>query len=319
MRIFIRSVFIAFFSLCGTAQAQVKQMAVTFNQLPHQWPLAEVSLNRINIATVKLLNLIEEYRVPVVGFVNEKELLKLREFDRRFALLNLWIQNGVELGNGGYANIALADTSLQGFETQLVLGNNITGLLMSESGKRVRYVRFPGNYIGATPAERAEIIAFAEELKLTQVPVTMDFNDQDFVAAYSFYKSKGNNKKMQEVADAYLAHADQCMQYYEALSVRVWQRQVAHVLQLNVGELQADVFGRLVRVIKARGYTLVPLDKALADEAYATSLNDYSGPDGVTWLYRWANLKGVNAQPADAPPVPAIARKSDKGSRGVNP
>jgi peptidoglycan/xylan/chitin deacetylase (PgdA/CDA1 family) len=297
-------------------------MAITFNGLPHQWPQPDLTLNRINIATVKLINLINENRVPVVAFVNERELIKTGELDRRLALLSLWTDEDMELGNGTYANRNLPDTTLQGFMVDIVLGNNLTRLLAAEARKPVRYVRFPGNYMGATAAQRAELLRYIAALGLAPAPVTIDLRDDTFGAAYSFYKTHGNKRKMDEVAEAFLAYAAKSLQYHEALSQQVLGRQVAHVLQLHANELHADYFSQLAKLLRGRGYAFVPLEKALADEAYAAlrpteqAPDTYTGPDGVTWLYRLARSKGIAANPVDAPPLPDVTlHEADKQAK----
>ena len=51
----------------------------------------------------------------------------------------------------------------------------------------------------------------------------------------------------------------------------------------------------------ARGYRAIPLDRALADDAYR-SRDRYVGARGLSWLQRWAITRGQN--PCEQPAIP---------------
>ena len=55
-----------------------------------------------NFAGAKAL---KEAKIPLVGFVNEKNVISPKEKDIRTAILGTWIDAGAELGNGTFSDI----------------------------------------------------------------------------------------------------------------------------------------------------------------------------------------------------------------------
>jgi hypothetical protein len=81
----------------------VREVAVTFDDLPAQLGNARVAeINR------KLVESITRHKIPAVGFVNEGRLFVPGESDARvaqIALLRLWLDAGLELGNHTFSHI----------------------------------------------------------------------------------------------------------------------------------------------------------------------------------------------------------------------
>jgi peptidoglycan/xylan/chitin deacetylase (PgdA/CDA1 family) len=66
------------------------------------------SLEEVQEITRNILSTFQEYRVPAIGFVNENRLEIEGVVDpARVALLEQWLQAGLELGNHGYAHLDL--------------------------------------------------------------------------------------------------------------------------------------------------------------------------------------------------------------------
>src|SRR5437764_13584956 len=110
------------------ANATSKEVAVTFDDLPLNGP--DIDLQRLRAMTVKLLGVIKAHNIPVVAFVNERKLYRLGEMDERVAILKLWLDNGLELGNHTYSHPSLQTTPLAAFEEDLIRGETITRMLM---------------------------------------------------------------------------------------------------------------------------------------------------------------------------------------------
>ena len=65
-------------------------------------------------------------------------------------------------------------------------------------------------------------------------------------------------------------------------------REPAHVLLLHASALAADHLGDLLAPLEAEGVRFIDLETALADPIYALP-DDYAGPIGMSWLYRFAH------------------------------
>ena len=64
------------------------------------------------------------------------------------------------------------------------------------------------------------------------------------------------------------------------------------MLLLHANPINADSFDALAKMMTGRGYSYISLEKALSDEAYR-SPDTYVGPQGLSWLLRWAEAADV--------------------------
>ena len=83
-----------------------RAVAVTIDDLPSgmadRLPAAEITA-----MTAKLLGTLRDQKIPVVGFVNEKKLYKPGEVDERIKALQMWLDDGFELGNHTFSHSSL--------------------------------------------------------------------------------------------------------------------------------------------------------------------------------------------------------------------
>ena len=89
--------------------------------------------------------------------------------------------------------------------------------------------------------------------------------------------------------------------FVEDVSRRLLGREVRQVLLLHANALNADYFDRLARMMKARGYEFITLERALQDEAYAQP-DTYVGNWGISWLHHWELTAGRKRSPSPDPP-----------------
>src|SRR2546425_8637700 len=124
-----------------------RAVAVTFDDLP------AVSVTRQDIAhyreiTNKLLSIITANKIPAIGFVNEEKLYregkwywKSRLDDARVALLQQWIDSGLELGNHSFSHPDLNTTPLDSYKADVIRGETVTSKLLRRKAMRLRYFR----------------------------------------------------------------------------------------------------------------------------------------------------------------------------------
>jgi hypothetical protein len=94
---------------------------------------------------------------------------------------------------------------------------------------------------------------------------------------------------------------EKMFEYYERLSIEVLGYEIRQILLLHANPLNADHFDALAQMMTRRGYSFISLERALEDEAYGQP-DPYLGPQGLSWLLRWALGKGMN--PPDEPREP---------------
>ena len=266
-------------------------MAVTIDDLP----TASVLGNEIAMAegiTVDLLVALARHHVPAIGFVNERKLQTDGRVDRRrVALLQRWIDAGLELGNHTFSHPDLHETPIERFEREVLDGENVTRRLLGARGKRPRYFRHPFLHTGRTLETRRAFDAFLARHGYRVAPVTIDNSDYVYAAAYDRSLARGDRETKDRIASAYVAYMAEVVAYYEQQSVALLGRELKQTLLVHASALNAATFDALAARLEARGYRFVTLDEALSDPAYAMA-DTYVGPGGITWLHRWALTQG---------------------------
>jgi hypothetical protein len=81
--------------------------------------------------------------------------------------------------------------------------------------------------------------------------------------------------------ESFLSAADESISYYRGLSHTLYGRDIAYVLLLHIGALDAEMLPQLLQLYRSRGFQFVTLADAEADEFYRSSLDPRlpPGPD----------------------------------------
>lgn len=273
-----------------SSRNKVREIAVTFDDLPGLYSDGDATVDAL---TRKLLHSIKSNRVPAVGFVNENKLNPGGRLDTsRVATLKLWVDAGLELGNHTYSHGDLHRTPLAEFVADVVRGETTTRALLRRKGMKLRYFRHPFLHAGEDIEKRRAFEKFLAGRGYQIAPVTIDNDDYVYAAAYSEARRMGDAETMRRVAREYVPYMEGIFDFFEKYSVDVAGYEIKQVLLLHASELNADTFDQLAAMMKRRGYRFITLEQALADPAYRLP-NDYAGPHGTSWLYRWAMTKGM--------------------------
>jgi peptidoglycan/xylan/chitin deacetylase (PgdA/CDA1 family) len=283
-----------------------RRMAVTFDDLPG--PAAGLVSNAVPDLRENSRKLLQHFRahdVPVVGFVNEGKLFVAGENDRdvaaRTAILDLWLEAGLELGNHTYSHHDLNRTPLDEFEADVVKGETVTTRLLAARERRLRYFRHPFLHVGLALEKRRAFEAFLAARGYTIAPVTIDDDDYVLAAVYADALRRGDRDTAARVAAAYVPYMQEVVAFVEDVTERLLGRPIPHVLLLHANALNADHFGALADALRGRGYRFVTLDEALRDEAYGRP-DAYVGEWGFSWLHHWELTDGRKRSPSPDPP-----------------
>ncbi|HEY9232406.1 MAG TPA: polysaccharide deacetylase family protein, partial [Blastocatellia bacterium] len=259
----------------SAAHATSNEVCVTFDDLPLNGP--DLGVKRLRAMTVKLLAVIKAHNIPAVGFVNERKLHHPGEMDERVAILKLWLDAGLELGNHTYSHRSLQTTPVAAFEEDLMRGEPIIGTLMRQKRMKLRYFRHPFLQTGPTLEARAAFEKFLTEHGYTVAPVTFDDADYMFNSVYVWARQRNDAALAERTAAAYLEHIGTMVDFFEKLAIEVVGSPIRHVLLLHANELNADYFDGVARMLEQRGYKFVTLARALEDPAYRLP-DTYAGP-----------------------------------------
>ena len=289
-----------------SAVAAERSVAVTFDDLPGP-PAGLVSSTVAGLRenTRKLLATFREHRVPVVGFVNEGKLVVEGETPAdaldRAAVLKSWIEAGFELGNHTYSHKSLNTTPLEEFEADVVRGEPVTRGLLAEQGRTLRYFRHPFLQVGLDLEKRRAFEAFLADHGYTIAPVTIDNDEYVYAFVYADALRRGDRAMATKVGTDYLRYMEAVFAFCEEVSRNLVGREIRQILLVHANALNADYFGKLAEIIKARGYRFITLPQALEDEAYGRT-DTYVGRWGISWLHHWELTSGKKRSPSPGPP-----------------
>ena len=292
------SLWLMFVPAIGSAQSRNpnlnvrREVAITFDDLPSAY--GNDDLKRMSDVTKHLLQNIKSNNVPAIGFVNESKLHRRGELNARTALLRMWLEAGLELGNHTFSHINIDNVPLDAYEKDVVRGETVIRRLLAEKGMKLRYFRHPQLHTGPTLEYKKGLEQFLAARGYTIAPVTIDNNDFMFGALYGDAKASGDKETMKRVTEAYMAYMERVFDFFEKLSVDSFGYEVKQTLLLHASDLNADHFDDLVLMMRRRGYTFISLEDALKDKAYG--LPDAQAMKGLSWIHRWRLAKGLRLE-----------------------
>jgi len=196
------------------SQRAQREVAVTFDDLPALGPLVQM-----RSITERLLKTITDNQIPAIGFVNERKLHFPEELEERTALLKMWLDAGLELGNHTYSHINMDQVSLAAYEEDVIRGEPITRELMSQKGMKLKYFRHPMLHTGPSLEYKKALDTFLARRGYTIEPVTLDNNDFIFARVYDEAKKRGDREEVQRIGDAYVPYMESVIEFFEKLSV----------------------------------------------------------------------------------------------------
>ena len=291
------------------------RMSITIDDLPVAPPGAH-TLEQQREITDRLLAVLAEHRVPAVGFVNENKLVDGGTVDpRRVALLERWLEAGLELGNHGYRHLDLHRVSPEAWMADILRGERVTRTLVERHGGSLRWFRHPFLHTGRSAAVQRRTAAFLKSHGYRIAPVTVDNGEWIYGGAYARAFDRGDRDAMQRLGKDYVRYMWEVVEFYEEQARRIVGERFPQVLLIHAYALNADWLDPLLHDLEARGYEWIPLEEALEHPAYARPTDGYIGPGGITWLHRWAITAGLD--PAifrGEPEVPAWVRELASGS-----
>lgn len=284
-----------------------RAVAVTFDDLPAPGDSVLIDdADTMKEMTGRLLATIKANHIPTVGFVNEERLYEDDDFNERVAILTMWLDAGLELGNHTFSHPSLQTTPLAAYEEDVIRGETVTKKLLRERGGKLRYFRYPFLEVGPNLETRRAFEKFLATRGYTVAPVTVNNAEFMFAAVYAKALAHGDRETAEHVAQAYIPYMQQVFEYFEKFSVDVLGYEVKQVLLLHADSLNADYLNDLVQMMKGRGYTFITLDQALKDKAYHQP-DTYSGESGDSWIEHWALTKRLKVP--SSPGVPEFVRR----------
>ena len=261
-------------------------MAVTIDDLPVNTLIRDLSHREY--VTDGILKALKKHQVPGIGFVNEGKLYKdSKLLDEKVALLQKWLDYGMELGNHGFTHADYNKVSFEEYKTDILKGEKITNQLLSKQNRKVEYFRHPFLHAGDTQEKKDSLARLFTEMNYQIAPVTIDNSEWIFARAYENAFLKKDSAMMKKIGEAYVDYMEEKTAYFERQSKTLWGYEIFQILLIHANLLNADYLDALLSRMKSRKYGFVSLKKALTDKVYANE-DTFVGKAGISWIDRWA-------------------------------
>jgi peptidoglycan/xylan/chitin deacetylase (PgdA/CDA1 family) len=269
-----------------------RRVAVTIDDLPAGGPW-RFDVSVVDSMTAELLAALGRHRVPAIGFVIGAKVAGPDggPDPARVAVLERWLDAGLELGNHSYSHHDLHRVPVEVYVRDALRGDSLVRSVLVPRGAAPRFFRHPLLHTGQDAATRRTLEDSLAAHGYRVAPVTIDNYDYLFANAYDQARAAQDGGTMRRIEREYLAYMQRVVVYYETQSVALLGREVAQTLLLHANALNARTFDAFATWLAARGYGFVSLETALEDPAYG-SPDEYYGPGGITWLHRWALTQG---------------------------
>lgn len=276
------------------ANTPIRQMAITVDDLPASRSHA-LTLAQQEKLTRLVVGVLSRHEVPAVGFVNESKLEADGRVDpARVALLEQWLDAGMELGNHGYAHLDLHGAEAERWLEDVLRGERVIRPLVEQRGENLRWFRHPFLHAGRSAEVQGQVAEFLADHGYRVAPVTIDNSEWIYAREYDEALERGDAAGARRLGEDYLRYMLDVVAFYEQQAQEILGRPLPHVLLIHANQLNADWLDELLKRLEVIGYAWVPLEQALEDPAYARPISGYTGAGGITWLHRWALTEGMD-------------------------
>lgn len=280
----------------GSSKQTVRALAVTIDDLPSHGPLPWGE-TRLEVARRIVRALYDAGAPPTYGFVNGVRLVNHPE---DAAVLDLWRSSGNPLGNHTYTHVNLAEDSAEEFESDILQNEGVIRPRMA--GEDWHWFRYPF-LAESTGTEKGELVhRFVRERGYKIAGVTMSFGDYLWNEPYGRCSARSDQQGIALLERSYLEAARVEAEYRVQWSQAKYGRTIPFVLLLHVGAFDARMLPRLLKLYKTLGFTLVSLEAAERDPAYADDLFPKQSTAGELQEQSEGNTQRSPA--TAAPPVP---------------
>ncbi|HEY8550646.1 MAG TPA: polysaccharide deacetylase family protein [Vicinamibacterales bacterium] len=253
------------------------KIALTFDDLPVHGPLPP-GLTRVQV-TKQIVDALVKHGVPqAYGFVNGKAL---DEDPQHAGVLQLWRDAGFPLGNHGWSHMDLHASTVEAFEQEILLNEPVLRRFMGDGDWR--WFRFPFLREGDTPAKYDAVRKLLAGHGYRVAQVTVSFDDYAYNDPYVRCLAAGDREALAWLERNYLDRAGESLERSRDAAVRIFGRDINHVMLLHVGAFQTVMLPRLLDLLRDRGFAVIALEEAQADEAYR-AVPQRPGPRAGTWL-----------------------------------
>jgi peptidoglycan/xylan/chitin deacetylase (PgdA/CDA1 family) len=257
------------------------EVAVTVDDLPAHGPDTP-GIARAEIAS-RMLAAFQRHRVPAVyGFVNGSK--------PENGTLAAWRAAGFPLGNHGFRHLDLNQTAPAEY---------LADVERNEPFTTARVFRYPFLFQGDTREKRDAVRAWLHARGYAIAHVSIDFDDWAWNPPFARCTEWRDWLALGELRRSYLDAAVVGLERARRLAQQIEGREIAQVLLLHVGAIDAELIEWVLGSYEAAGVRWVTLERALQDPIYAKDAG-VVWKAGTTVLDEWARARKLE-YPKDLP------------------
>lgn len=246
----------------------------------------------------RLLDAFASHEVPqVYGFVNADKMEHSPELRKP---LEAWTAAGHPLGNHTYSHPSLRQIGLDDYFADIAKNEPLLDAL-ALNGSRTPTFRYPYLLEGMSREDTIAIRAHLDGRGYRTAPVTVDFYDWAFNAAFARCTAAGNARAVKAIEKTYMAHALEMLAWSDAAAQALYGRRIPHVLLIHSGAINAGLIEPLLEAMESAGVEWISLDDALADPAYAETFV-HNGRNQGTLLDQKIDTEGAEHPPRHTHP-----------------
>jgi peptidoglycan/xylan/chitin deacetylase (PgdA/CDA1 family) len=283
---------------------QTNEICITIDDLPFvSYGINDTTFLRN--ATNRLVSSLRQNNIPAIGFVSGKKLF-VNEKPNSFqiGLLNLWLENGLELGNHSYSHFDYNNISFDEYSKDIIKGENPLKEILRQKNKELKYFRHPMLHVGNTKDKADSLSVFISKKGYIVAPVTIDNDDYLFALAYKRTLDKKDTSLAKQIGKDYVLYMEKKIKYFQKQSIALFNENIKQILLIHASQLNSDYIDSLILMIKKNDYNFIDLTSTLKDEAYRTQITTF-GKWGISWIDRWALSAGKKSDFfKDDPPTP---------------
>lgn len=206
-------------------------------------------------------------QVPAIMFVNERQFHVPGQRDARVAVLEEWLEAGLDLGNHTYSHPRLENLELWQYTDDIIKGEVITRPLLRSRGKELTWFRYPFLATGRGDTARA-IEEFLAVRGYRIAPVSVDYADYRFAGPYARHLRANETSQAAEYFTVVMQALDAAFARAEQRSMEVLGYELPQTLLIHCNEMNSLTLRTTIQRIRDRGYEFVTLDQAMTDPAY---------------------------------------------------
>lgn len=285
-----------------------KRICITVDDLPGaSFPRSmESSSHSIMQVNTGIVDVFRQFGCPAVGFVTPQNQdfcgIPVVSGELLERIIDVWLVAGLEVGNHTLTHPHIHEIGVERYIEDVAAAAEILEPILHRYDQELTYFRHPYLRTGHNEAAKKSLAQYLQSHGCTVAPVTAYNEDWAFAQAFARAHEQNDQSQKEKITERYLSFTEDSLSFAEALSDKLFGRQIAHITVIHASFFTSLCLEELLNLLRGRGYSFISLADALLDEAY-TSKDGYTGLEGPGWLERWS--LGMNAKQVQPPQLPA--------------